>query len=133
MSRFAGCFDQVVGDRFGRALPIGLSVVLQLLALLLLSSRPSPLAYVVAVMLFAFCWNFPVAFPLATTVAVDPSGRLVVLFLSAVKLGYAIGPAIAGMLIASSGGFRAPLLLGAICFVVSGAIFIAEYIRCQRE
>ena len=121
---FAALVAAAVGDRFGRALPIGLALVLQLVALVLLASRPSALGFGVAVMLFAFCWNFPVAYQLATTVSVDRSGRLVVLFLSAVKLGYALGPAIAGLLIASTGGIRAPLLLGAICFVASGAIFV---------
>lgn len=120
---FGSLLAAAVGDRFGRTVPIGAALALQLVALALLWSGPSVFVYGVAVMLFAFCWNLPVAFQLATTVAVDPSGRLVVLFLSAVKLGYAIGPAIVGLLVASM-GLRAPLLLGAVCFAASGAIFL---------
>ncbi len=128
VSLLGGLFGALVAaalvDRFGRALPIGASVVLQIGALLLIAGRPSTLGYTTAVMLFAFCWNFPVAYQLAITVSVDRSKRIVVLFLSAVKLGYAIGPVLAAQLIASTGGFVPVMVLGALCFILSGAIFV---------
>jgi predicted MFS family arabinose efflux permease len=121
---FGALVAAVMADHFGRALPIGLSLVLQLVALALLAGEPSVGAYRWAVALFSFCWNFPVAYQLAITVAVDPSGKLVVLFLSAVKLGYAIGPAIAGQLVALTGGFGAVIMLGAVCFVASAGVYL---------
>lgn len=121
---FGALLAAALADRFGRALPILASVLLQLVALFLLANQPTALTYGVGVMLFSFCWNFPVAYQLAITVRVDRSGRLVVLFLSAVKLGYAIGPAIAGRLIALTGGFAAVILVGAISFIASGAIYL---------
>jgi hypothetical protein len=75
-------------------------------------------------MLFAFAWNFPVPFQLAITVSMDVSGRLVVLFLSAVKLGYAAGPVIAAQLIMMGRGFTPVIVLAGAGFVTSALIFV---------
>ena len=114
-----------VEDRFGRVLPLIITVVVQGVALFLLSGDLSPNAFGLGVMLFAFGWNFPVAYQLAITVSVDVSGRLVVLFLSAVKLGYAAAPAIASQLILRGEGFGPVMLLGALGFVASAVIFVS--------
>jgi len=111
-------------DRFGRALPLAATVILQLASLALLAGRPSAASYALAVALFSFCWNFPVAYQLAITVSVDRSDRLVVLFLSAVKLGYAIGPAAAGLLVASADGFGPVLAAGGACFLLAAAVYV---------
>lgn len=112
-------------DRFGRVVPLVLTVALQLVALVLLAGRGGAAGYAVGAMLFSFCWNFPVAYQLAITVRVDPSSRLVVLFLGAVKLGYALGPAAAGLLLVPGGGYAAALWLGGACFVSSGAAYVS--------
>jgi hypothetical protein len=78
----------------------------------------------VGVMLFAFGWNFPVAYQLAITVTIDVSGRLVVLFLSAVKLGYAVAPVIAAQLLWFDLGFTPVLGFAAICLLASTVIFV---------
>ena len=114
-----------VEDRFGRVMPLIITVVVQTLALLLLSGDLSRDAFLAGVMLFAFAWNFPVAYQLAITVSMDVSGRLVVLFLSAVKLGYAIAPAVAAQLIARGDGFFPVMVLGALAFLASAIIFVA--------
>ncbi|MDX1643036.1 MAG: MFS transporter [Thermoanaerobaculia bacterium] len=111
-------------DRFGRVLPLTLTVALQLVALGLVA-RGGAIGYAIGAMLFSFCWNFPVAYQLAITVRVDPSARLVVLFLGAVKLGYALGPAAAGLLLVPGGSYAPALWLGSACFVVSGAGYVA--------
>ena len=126
-SLLAGLFGALLAaalvDRFGRGLPIVASALLQLVALVLIAGQPSVATYTVGVMLFSFCWNFPVAYQLAITVEVDRGGRLVVLFLSAVKLGYAIGPALAGQLIALGGSFAPVLIMAGLCFVASGGLY----------
>lgn len=115
----------VLGRRLGRVLPIVATLLLQAVALWLLSGELSAAGYLAAVLLFSFGWNFPVPYQLAITVTVDPSGRLVVLFLSAVKLGYALAPALAAQLIGSAGGYGAVLILGGLCFALSAAAFAA--------
>lgn len=111
-------------DRLGRALPLAVTIALQLVALALVAGGPSPLAFAAGAALFSFCWNFPVAYQLAITVRVDPSERLVVLFLGAVKLGYALGPALAGQLLSKGEGYAPALWLGAACFVAGGVVFL---------
>jgi predicted MFS family arabinose efflux permease len=113
-----------VADRYGRVIPLVVTLIVQIVALLLLSGELSRNAFAAGVMLFSFAWNFPVAYQLAITVSVDASGRLVVLFLSAVKLGYAAAPAIAAQLIVWGGGFNPVLILGFSGFVVSASLFI---------
>ncbi len=122
---FGALLAAAIKDRLGRALPIAAALVVQGVALFLLFGTASRSGFAVAVMLFAFAWNFPVPFQLGITVSVDRSGRLVVLFLSAVKLGYAIAPATAAQLLVAGGGFRPVLLLGAAGFVASAAIFLS--------
>lgn len=112
-----------MGARFGRVLPLFVTLVLQAVALWLLGGELTQRGFFAGVMLFAFAWNFPVAFQLAITVSVDVSGRLVVLFLSAVKLGYAAAPALAALLIAGSGNFRPVLVVAAAVFGVSAMTF----------
>lgn len=118
-----------MGARFGRVLPLAFTLVLQAVALWLLAGDPSREGFFAGVMLFAFAWNFPVAFQLAITVSVDVSGRLVVLFLSAVKLGYAAAPALAASLIAVSGSFRLLLLIAAGVFLISAVSFALLAVR----
>lgn len=122
-----------VADRFGRVPPIVFSLALQAVALWLISGTPTAAAFAAGVAIFSFCWNFPVAYQLAITVSVDGSGRLVVLFLSAVKLGYAIGPVIAGALIAAGGGFGPAIALGGLCFVVSTSIYVPLAALAARQ
>ena len=123
----------VLENRLGRAVPIAATVVVQGLALLLLLGEVSRSGFAVAVMLFAFAWNFPVPFQLGITVSVDRSGRLVVLFLSAVKLGYAIAPATAAQLLAAGGGFRPVLLLGAAAFIASAVVFLSLAVSSKEN
>jgi predicted MFS family arabinose efflux permease len=114
-----------MADRFGRIKPIMINLAIQAIALLLLGGALTENSFLAGVMLFAFAWNFPVAYQLAITVSIDASGRLVVLFLSAVKLGYACAPIIAAQLMVLVKGYKPTILLAAFCFVGSAFIFIA--------
>lgn len=111
-------------NRFGRVMPLLLTLLVQAVALFLLSGNLTHNAFLAGVMLFSFAWNFPVAYQLAITVSIDVSGRLVVLFLSAVKLGYAAAPLIAAQLIMMGAGFTPVMVLAAAGFLASSIIFI---------
>jgi len=115
----------VMADRFGRVIPLIITVVVQIIALLLLGGEITKNSFLAGVMLFAFTWNFPVPFQLAITVTMDISGRLVVLFLSAVKLGYAAAPVIVAQLIMTGSGFTPVIVLAAAGFVTSALIYVA--------
>ena len=122
---FGALFAAIIADRFGRVMPLVVTVVIQGVALSLLSGELSRNAFLVGVMLFAFGWNFPVAYQLAITVSIDVSGRLVVLFLSAVKLGYAAAPVVAAQLIMMGQGFTPVFVLSAAGLVASALIFVS--------
>jgi len=122
---FGALLAAVIADRFGRMIPLIITVVVQVIALLLLGGELSRNAFLAGVMLFAFAWNFPVPFQLAITVTMDFSGRLVVLFLSAVKLGYAAAPVIAAQLIMMGQGFTPVIILAGAGFVTSALIFVS--------
>ena len=122
---FGALLAAIIADRFGRVMPLVVTVMIQVVALLLLSGELSRNAFLVGVMLFSFGWNFPVAYQLAITVSIDVSGRLVVLFLSAVKLGYAAAPIVAAQLIMMGQGFTPVIVLSAIGLAVSAVIFVS--------
>jgi predicted MFS family arabinose efflux permease len=122
---FGALLAAMIENRFGRVMPLIVTVAVQGVALLLLSGELSRNAFLVGVMLFAFGWNFPVAYQLAITVSIDVRGRLVVLFLSAVKLGYAVAPVIAAQLIMMGRGYTPVISLAAACLVTSAIIFVA--------
>jgi predicted MFS family arabinose efflux permease len=129
---FGALLAAALADRVGRVIPLILTVVVQIIALLLLAGELSRNTYLVGVMLFAFGWNFPVAYQLAITVSIDVSGRLVVLFLSAVKLGYAAAPVLAAQLIVMGNGFTPVIWLAASGLVISMIIFVSLSIRNAR-
>ena len=122
---FGALLAAMIENRFGRVMPFVVTVMVQVVALLLLSGELSRNAFLVGVMLFAFGWNFPVAYQLAITVSIDVSGRLVVLFLSAVKLGYAAAPVIAAQLIMMGQGFTPVIVLSATGLFASAIIFVS--------
>ena len=122
---FGALLAAMIENRFGRVMPFVVTVMVQVVALLLLSGELSRNAFQVGVMLFAFGWNFPVAYQLAITVSIDVSGRLVVLFLSAVKLGYAAAPVVAAQLIMMGQGFTPVIVLSATGLFASSIIFVS--------
>ncbi len=130
---FGALFAAIIADRFGRVMPLVVTVVIQGVALSLLSGELSRNAFLVGVMLFAFGWNFPVAYQLAITVSIDVSGRLVVLFLSAVKLGYAAAPIVAAQLIMMGQGYTPVFMLSAAGLVASAIIFVSLALLKTRD
>ncbi|MDU3294044.1 MAG: MFS transporter [Pseudomonas aeruginosa] len=78
-------------------------------AILLLIGQPPLARFALAALLFKFTWTFALPFILACLADLDRSGRLMNASNLVIGGGLAIGPALAGRLIESSGGFL-PLL-----------------------
>tara|TARA_R110002110_G_scaffold205066_1_gene416748 strand:- start:148198 stop:149370 length:1173 start_codon:yes stop_codon:yes gene_type:complete len=110
------------GGRWGRGLPLTLSVLGQLLALYLLSLVSTPSQFRIAVCLFQFCWLYAGAYQLATIARVDSSGRFFVLTIAFQAGGITVGPALAGALIEKA-GFSPMLFVAGLAFVVSIVLF----------
>lgn len=74
---------------------------------------------------FGFAWNLMPAFQLALAADLDRSGRLVVLSIAAVKLGYAAGVSLGG-LVQVRHGFQANALLVTVALALSTLAFTAS-------
>ncbi len=94
------------------------SIVIAGATLLVVTPSPST-AFYVGVVIFGFGWNFLPSFQLGVAAALDPSGRLAVLNIALVKLGYALGAAAAGWLAEMTHSYVVNAVAAVLCFVVA--------------
>ena len=98
-----------IGNRLPRDLMLLGGYLAMAAAILLLIGQPPLARFAPAALLFKFTWTFALPFILACLADLDRSGRLMNASNLVIGGGLAIGPALAGRLIESSGGFL-PLL-----------------------
>lgn len=125
----------VVGDRFGRAAPVLLSVLGASSALVALLIFPqSPLAYLFSVPAFFFCWASVYPYLMGFASLLDPSGRVNGLFFTLSLIGFAAGPAIGGLLTSLSADTRQGLsyvvIFSLVCLIP--ALGFAPIVKTQR-
>jgi MFS transporter, DHA1 family, inner membrane transport protein len=108
-----------IGRRFRVELSLGAGSMLMVIAAVLATSASSPGTFFLAIALFGFGWNFLPPFQLGIAADLDRSGRLVVLNIALVKLGYALGTASAGVLASIGDGHRLHSLAASMCFVAA--------------
>lgn len=90
------------GDRFGRIAPLAVGAAGTVAALFVLTTQTAYVAYVLAVALYNFMWNFSLAFQYAVVNAVDPSGRGVAAAPAFHGAGAAAGPALAAVYVSAA-------------------------------
>jgi len=108
----AGCAS-LIGERLPRSLLLLLGYGLMVGAVLLLLGTPALARLALAALAFKFTWTFILPLILACLADLDRSGRLMNASNLVIGGGLAIGPAIAGRLIESSGGFQSLLIAAA--------------------
>lgn len=91
--------------RCGRFWPILVAILAQLVALGFLVGELEFLLFSTLLAIFAFSWNFGIAFQLGVLVSIDPRGRYVSLFPALQGIGLAVGPLLASLVIAG-GDYR---------------------------
>lgn len=101
------------GDRFGRVVPLTVGTVGTLAALFMLTIEMAYVAYVLAIALYNFMWNFSLAFQYAAVNAVDSSGRGVAAAPAFHGAGAAAGPALAAFYVSSTSLVAVNWLAGA--------------------
>ena len=104
--------------RFGRLLPVIMSTMASIAAVLVLTSITINLFYVVTAILM-FGWNFAYTYQLAAVGSADESGQFVSICVSMQALGFFAGPSIAGFLMSTEGGIGSLVSLSAACFIAS--------------
>ncbi|NKB35693.1 MAG: MFS transporter [Gammaproteobacteria bacterium] len=87
------------GDRFGRVIPLTLSILTLSLVLFILNSNFSLTNFIFVCIALSGFWNYSLAYQMGIVASIDKTGNLTVLISSALALGAMLGPAIAGMLI----------------------------------
>jgi len=78
--------------------------------------------FAITLMAFGFCWNLLPSFQLGIASRLDFTGRLVVLSIAAVKLGYAVGTA-AGGFVSTRISFQGVAAVAGVCFIFSLTLF----------
>lgn len=95
-------------------------------AVLLLLGQPTLVRFALAALLFKFTWTFILPLILACLADLDHSGKLMNASNLVIGGGLAIGPAIAGRLIETSGGYAELLVGGAVLTLLSLAMILAS-------
>ncbi|MEM1089418.1 MAG: hypothetical protein AAGI67_03460, partial [Pseudomonadota bacterium] len=121
-----------LGERFGRLGPLALAAIGTLVALWLLDSRMSMTAYVTAMVIYNFAWNFSLTFQYSAVNAVDDTGRGVAASPAFHGLGAAIGPGIAAMLVTET-SLAAVNWLAGLAVVASFLLFASAILLAGRE
>lgn len=121
-----------LADRRGRALPLTAALAAMLLLVPLLGAVTGERDFAVVALLFAALWNFSVPYQLATTAANDRAGTLIVLYVSAVKGGYAVAPLIASPFL-DGRGYRPLFWISATGLAVSLALYLVAHHLGERR
>ncbi|AZC51067.1 MFS transporter [Pseudomonas chlororaphis] len=124
----AGCAS-LIGNRLPRLLLLLLGYSLMAGSVLLLLGAPTLARFALAALVFKFTWTFILPLILACLADLDRSGKLMNASNLVIGGGLAIGPALAGRLIESSGGFQ-PLLIGGACLTL---LSLALILGCRRN
>ena len=102
----------MIGNTYGRALPLSVSLCLSALGLASLHYTSTDSAFLLAVCLFNFAWYLFLPYISAVVAAIDEAGTFLTLLSVAFPASLAAGPAIAALLLAHSGNLLAVLLFG---------------------
>ena len=120
----------LIGRRLPRAQLLLAGFGMMMAAMLLLLEQPAMARFASAALLFKFSWTFILPFILATLADIDHSGKLMNATNLVIGGGLAIGPALAGQLIAANQGSVRPLLLLA---TLVAAIALALLLTLQQR
>ncbi len=127
ISQFAGIagalLAALLGNRFGRSLPLSLGILGGALCLLFLVGRIEFLVFALAVTVYNFAWNLTHPFLLAAMASFDRRGRIVVYAVAMQMVGLAVGPSLAASVI-DEGDYVNVNWLGAGLFVLSLALIL---------
>jgi predicted MFS family arabinose efflux permease len=126
---FGALGAMLVGGRVRPATGIAVGAIGMMLATLMLLGTLSYGVYFAAVCLFQVTWNFGIAFQLGLIATLDISGRFVVLSTAFATAGAVLGPALGGILAASTEGYAGPIGLG----IAGTAVSLVIYLWCAAQ
>lgn len=121
-----------LAGRGGRLLPVSIALLVQIGAIMLLQGEMSFIRFTATCALFQTFWNFTGPYLMGMVATSDTTGRISVLIPVVQTGGFAIGPAIAGALIAGS-GLIAANYVGVAGIIIALAIFVPTVLRLNSK
>ncbi len=123
MTQFAGMAGAlvaiVVGDRLGRALPLGLALVGSVVAITMIANVQTAIGFTIGACLFNMLWNVTHPYLLAAQASFDRSGRQVSFATAMQMLGIAAGPTVGSAILDAGGGFEQIMVLTGVMMIVT--------------
>ncbi len=129
VSGVAGLAAAYIGDKLGRAKPLAAGMLLAIVGAAALQWGHGLNAYLVGAVLAGGLWNFPMAYQMGMIASADGRGNVAVLMPAALAVGGALGPLVAGSLLAGAHGY-APLYG---LFAGAAAIGLAAFMVLGRR
>jgi len=121
-----------LAGRGGRLVPVGVALLVQIGAIMLLQGEMSFLRFTATCALFQIFWNFTGPYLMGMVAASDNTGRISVLIPVAQTGGFALGPAIAGgMMVGDS--LTAVNNVGMAAILVALVIFVPTVLRLNKQ
>jgi MFS family permease len=129
VSGIAGLAAAFIGDRLGRAKPLAAGMLLALGGAAALQLGHGFGAYLAGVVLVGGVWNFPMAYQMGMIASADGRGNVAVLMPAALAVGGALGPLVAGSLLADTQGYMPLYAL----FAGSAAVGLGAFMVLGRR
>lgn len=117
-----------MAGRGGRLLPVSIALIVQIGAIMMLQGEMGFVRFAATCAVFQTFWNFTGPYLMGMVAANDPTGRIAVLIPVAQTGGFAIGPAIAGGMMAE-GGLISANYVGVAGIVIALLIFVPTALR----
>lgn len=122
----------VFPERFGRLLPITISAILLLIAIITLTIHVNAVSYGVASLAVTFGWTVSIIYQQGFVAGSDQTRRIAVAMPAVLSIGYVLGPASAGLLIAD-GNFMPLYAMVVSTIIISWSIFAVVARSSPRE
>jgi predicted MFS family arabinose efflux permease len=132
VNAFSGVAAALIGDRWGRVLPLAISMLLAFVGVVVLTFGHDVYAYAAGALLTYGTLSLPLSYQMGLISSADATGRVASLIPAALSLGGAIAPAVAGSLL--TGLSYTPLyMLTAVTMLVGLAAFLVLAQRLERS
>lgn len=120
---FGGIISIVIANKLGRVIPIALSILMIIGALVLVRIDVSTIIYMLSASAFLFGWNLILPFMLGAVATIDKDGRTISLANAAIGLGLVAGPLMGGWFL-GTGSYSLLIDMTIICASVGGLLIL---------
>jgi predicted MFS family arabinose efflux permease len=121
----------ILADRLGRILPIAVASLGLAVSAIVFAGSTNSLVLGICLAVFYTCWNYGVVYQISFVAQLDPSGNAAVVLPAIQVIGLAIGPYVAGQLIAGHGDLA--VMWSTLAFTFGGFAFTLVALARSRS